>query len=81
KIASIQKCNETFLEQLDIGEAQTIMLAKEIKADNTLIDEQLFWFPHSVWESILSLEFCHTVPKLCLGTHTDKLCLMFSNID
>ncbi|NOQ35768.1 MAG: DUF3368 domain-containing protein [Methylococcaceae bacterium] len=41
KIASIQKCNETFLEQLDIGEAQTIMLAKEIKADNTLIDEQL----------------------------------------
>ena len=43
KIASIQKqkYNEIPLELLDIGEAQTIMLSKEINADNTLIDEQL----------------------------------------
>jgi uncharacterized protein len=43
KIAIIQKqkYNEIPLELLDIGEAQTIMLSKEINADNTLIDEQL----------------------------------------
>ncbi len=37
----IQSNDENLLEKLDIGEAQTILLAKELQADNTLIDEQL----------------------------------------
>lgn len=41
KIACIQKYDEILLDKLDLGEAETIMLSKEIKADNTLIDEQL----------------------------------------
>lgn len=43
KIASIQKqkYNEIPLELLDIGEAQTIMLSKEINADASLSDNSV----------------------------------------
>lgn len=40
KVVSVQENDEALLEELDVGEAQTIMLANELAADNTLIDEQ-----------------------------------------
>ncbi len=46
KVETVQseEYREILLNKLDIGEAETIMLSKEIKADNTIIDENIGYF-------------------------------------